>query len=64
MSRKGGERGSDRPLEVITEEESFEREMKVSSEIVALGTEEIRSDMEAIDSERSIEVTSDNAREE
>lgn len=47
---------------VIAEDESIEREIEVSSEIVALGTDEMRSDMEAIDTERSTEDTSDIAR--
>jgi hypothetical protein len=37
---------------VITEGETVESEMEVSSEIVALGTDDMRSDMDVIDSER------------
>lgn len=47
---------------VMTEDESIEREMEVSSEIVALGTDDTRSDMEAMDSERSMVDTSDAGR--
>ena len=47
---------------VMAEDESIEREMEVSSDIVSLGTDETRSDMEAMDSESSIVDTSDIGR--